>query len=262
MNNIDSYKLFLEKLGIREYLSGMADDILLNLKKNINQKTGNSYYEYNGEFNGKPIKVDCYYIKSSAYSTRIGTANAHMEIEKPQSGFCEFKIVTSDLNKSLIIHELKHLDYYVSRQSEPKMLKVPRSGSDKLLKAVNMATYKFPFLIKSAPTLLSILYYSDKNEFESFFSAIYYELKEMISGIISREDKRKKIFDFLNIHPCYIVLEFLHKKKFDIKKCFRNNRDMNLYLNYVNDILDSVDKDDDYQFKVGDAAITRFKSLS
>lgn len=90
-----------EKLGILNNLSDLADFIISKLKDT-------NYYQYTDNYKGTNIILNCFLVK------KIKKFGAFFEIEDPNEKI--FKIKTTTLNKSTIVHELKHLDYVLARK--------------------------------------------------------------------------------------------------------------------------------------------------
>jgi hypothetical protein len=232
----------------------MADEIIENLKKNINEE-GNSYYQYEVMYNGVLFKIDCYYLKNFKEKTKIGTTQAFYNINK-ETNPIEFKIVTSTLQKSTIVHELKHMDYYFSRMRGKEFN--PKNNEFERINKILIN--RFTFLTKSAEMILSVLYYTNRNEFESYYNQFYYDLKDLTKGK-SQQEKRTIIDKYLNNETCYITFKTLKGGRFDISKGFRNKGDLKLYLDYLNEILERFKRNQSYRFKDKDSFYNRIKSI-
>lgn len=200
-----------EKLGIVEELEPIADLVFDNL-------IGKSYYRLETILRGQDVKVDFYVDKKFANSGSFSVKSFDN---------LEFKIKLKKLRKSTIIHELKHLDRTVANKSK---------SHDKyttMNHIINFVTNKLDFLFAHkdyAETLSLIIYFVNPDEFEAFFNQIYFDIKKRIGTDMSRQEKIDFIKEELELEPIYINYRHLSKNKFDIRKCFNNNRDLNKFL--------------------------------
>lgn len=215
MKKIKSFNNYIsEKLGIVSYLEPIADHVIEKLKDR-------NYYELKTRIRDYDITIEFYLLSNLDNSGSFGIVDLDNKI---------FKIKLKTLNKSTLIHELKHLDRYLSKNIKTSIY----WGQEGIMTHItNFVTKKFKHLFKDkdiAETLSLIIYLSNPDEFESYFNGIYYKIKYKIVDSMSKEDKMKIIEEELKGEIIYAIYKFYSKNEFDIRKFFKSNRDMNQYL--------------------------------
>ena len=204
---ISDWKKFNEKLGIVYDIESIADDIIKGLSKK-------NYFEWKGKFRGKDITIECYLM-----NLEKDTSAKFQKVDKENN---IFKISTENLKKSTIIHELKHLDYYL-RNGEKE--------HDYLTHITKTLTKVYPHMLKDPEIFYWIIYLTNQNEFESYFNEFYWELKEKFDGKdLSRNEKRDLIDEYLKEEPLVFVFSHYYKRGFDLKSVFKSNREANKFL--------------------------------
>ena len=204
---ISNWEKFNEKLGIVYDIESIADDIIKGLSKK-------DYFEWKGKFRGKDITIECYLM-----NLEKETSAKFQKVDKENN---IFKISTKTLRKSTIIHELKHLDYYL------------RSGEkehDYLTHITKTLSKVYPHNLKDPEIFYWVIYSTNQNEFESYFNEFYWELKEKFDGKdLSRNEKRDLIDEYLREDPLVFVFRYYYKRGFDLKSMFKSNREANKFL--------------------------------
>lgn len=204
---ISDWKKFNEKLGIVYDIESIADDIIKGLSKK-------NYFEWKGKFRGKDITIECYLM-----NLEKETSAKFQKVDKENN---IFKISTENLKKSTIIHELKHLDYY---------LRAGEKEHDYLTHITKALTKVYTHMLKDPEIFYWIIYLTNQNEFESYFNEFYWELKEKFDGKdLSRNEKRDLIDEYLKEEPLVFVFSHYYKRGFDLKSVFKSNREANKFL--------------------------------
>ena len=203
-----------EKLGIVDFLEEIADNVI----DKLNQK---NYYQLKTNWRNKEITVDFFLHKEF-------TNSGSFKIKDIDD--LEFEIRLKKLNKSTLIHELKHLDRTIASNLSKKIKYDNRSIVTHI---TNFVTKNFSNLFKdkeSSEFLSLAIYYSNPDEFESYFNDFYNELKTEINDNITKLEKRKIIENKLNLEVIFIFYKFYYQHEFDLKNFFKSNNDLNTYL--------------------------------
>jgi hypothetical protein len=212
---IKSFSNFInEKLGIVDFLEEIADDVIKKL-------SNKNYYQLKTNWRGKEVTIDFYINKGF-----INTGSFKItDIDN-----LEFEIRLKKLSKSTLIHELKHLDRTITSNLSKKIKYDNRSI---ITHITNFVTKNFSNLFKDkeAAEFLSLaIYYSNPDEFESYFNGFYNELKTEINDSMTKSEKRKIIENKLNSEAIFIFYKFYYSKPFNLKDFFNNNNNLNTYL--------------------------------
>lgn len=224
MKLILNYNLFNEKLGIVDGLENLANNIVIGLENN-------KEFIYQGEYNNKNITIRC------IVSPRI-KADAALIVNNFKEN--KFTIKIKDKNspklKYFILHELKHLD---------RKMRTGKYDYETLLINFLKISDDYEFLFKKSgkDLLYVIIYYTSQEEFESYYTNIYYELKDMISETMTKEEKKKIIDDYLNRQEVFSVFKLLHNNEFDINILFKNKRSLNFFLSEIESLFKSFSHD-------------------
>jgi len=212
------YILTFEKLGILEELDLIADDVI-----NIFNKTNDNNIIQN--FNYLNNNISIRFILDSKMDN-------DGEFEVVDFYKLIFLIRIKKVDKSILIHELKHLDREIRKGgNKDSYYKLNHIGK------FTINNYKH-FAKNNSDFISMIFYYIDPNEFESYYNGIYNDLKELLIDI-DVEDKRKFIKNYLEKQDIYILYRELYKNGFDISLFFKNNND-------VNYLVDEIEKNINY----------------
>ena len=222
---IDNFKIFNEKLGIVSGLETIADDIISYLENN------------NKSFYNKEIEIDD--IKTSV--------TIFLNKDYPYSCFFidegKFKIRLKELSREVLIHELKHLHRYIklniSRNIDWSRWTITSNVVDKLS---NKLSHLFKKKIL-AETLYLLLYYSDKNEFESYFNEIYHKIKNRMPKDLNRDEKIEYIKKFLEGEIIYMTYKHLYLKDINFDFFFKDVKSKNIFFEEVENLRNNI-KDD------------------
>jgi hypothetical protein len=224
MKRIKSFENYIsEKLGIVSNLEPIADHVLSKLEEK-------NYYQLETRIRDYDVTIEFYVLSDLEESGSFSTVDLDKRI---------FKIKLKKLNKSTLIHELKHLDRFLVRNTKKGLKYESRSIMTHI---TNFVTKNFSHFFKdkeSAEMLSLIIYYSNPDEFESHFNGIYHQLKNIISEKMSKEEKIKLINEELQDEAIYIFYRYFSKNEFDIRYFFKSNRDMNQYLSEYRRFLES-----------------------
>jgi len=227
MKKIKSFDNFVnEKLGIVTNLESIADHVISKLKEK-------NYYQLEARIRDYDVTIEFYLLRNLDNSGSFGIEDFDNKI---------FKIKLKSLNKSTLIHELKHLDRVLSKNIKKGVKYEPESIMTHI---TNFVTKNFSYLFKdksSAEMLSLIIYYSNPDEFESYFNGIYYQIKDKIVEGMSKEEKMKIIEEDLQDETIYIFYKHFSKNEFDIRYFFKSNRDMNQYLSEYKRFLEVFTK--------------------
>lgn len=224
MKKIKSFHNFItEKLGIVSNLEPIADHVIEKLKEK-------NYYELKTIIRDFDVTIEFYLLSNLDNSGSFGIVDLDKKI---------FKIKLKTLNKSTLIHELKHLDRSLAKNIKTGVKYEPESIMTHI---TNFVTKNFKHLFKRedlAEMLSLIIYYSNPDEFESYFNGIYYQIKDKIVEGMSKEEKMKIIEEELQDEPIYTFYKHFSKNEFNIRGFFKSNRDMNQYLSEYKRFLEA-----------------------
>lgn len=214
MKKIKSFHNFInEKLGIVDFLEEIADIVI----DKLNQK---NYYQLKTNWRGKEVTIDFHvhpkFINTGSFKI--------LDIDN-----LEFAIRLKKINKSTIIHELKHLDRTITSNVIKNIKYDTRSIVTHITEFVSK-NFSSLFKDEDASEFLSLsIYYSNPDEFEAYFNGFYHELKDRISDI-PKDERRKIIENKLNKEPIFVFYKFYYNNQFNISDFFKNNNDLNTYL--------------------------------
>lgn len=214
-----------EKLGVVDGLEEIAEEIIEEIKRRQTEYGPLSYKrnQCNIKTEWRDQEINLNFILDSnlksAGSFRVDGEN-------------EFTIMSKDLDRITIIHELKHLDRSVSKKSK-------RSKISKIKALSGPVSAKYKHLLKhsyqgdNSSIISDVIYYSNPDEFEAYFNELYSDLKSKLEGVDVSE-RRNFIKNYLDITEIYIIYRYLYNNKFDISLFFKNNRNANSYMNEIN----------------------------
>lgn len=223
------YKHFMnERLGIVDELPAIADTILKRFE------TENEFI-IDINIAGKDVKLKCVFDDSKKAKKK---SVAHLNPDKKMS-----ILNTTVLDKGSIIHELKHLHRSVSRNFK-------RSKHDFISGINSYISKKHKHILKDESQLLYyIIYYTNPNEFESFYNQFYYDIKgEFDKKEYSNEEKREYIDEFLDDKIMYLVYKTMYLKnralggKFSIETSFKTKTVANDFLQKLIKISKELEK--------------------
>ena len=206
----------LEKLGVLTELESIADDIISKIG---NEKTLNYKFDYKG----KNIKVKIVVDPTIPY---LGKLVGNIFSSKNT-------IYLRDLDKGVLIHELKHLFY--------KLQNPHHKGYKNLLsKSFRMIRNKYKSKLKN-PNLLEILFYlMEPDEFEAQYNGLYYEVRneiEKIDTLPFKLSKKSVINDIVKSNDMYHVFYSFSQYQFDVRNWFNDDSDIKPFFN---DLYNSI----------------------
>ena len=231
-----------ERMGILFDIEDICDDIFEMFKDS-------DYFEYKTKYRGRNITIECFKIDDDVVDKK-NNYSAYFSVIDNEKNI--FKIVIgTDISKSLIFHELKHLDHCLSRDYKP----------DDFYYIYHTGKYvitKFKHLIKNSDVLLEVLYSITRNEFESYYNEFYFELKDKIKDDMSNEEKRKIIDEHLNDTTIYDITKYYYHNSFKLEDFFRTKMDLSAFLNMVVIKIENWDNEEEYNIKSKDILKSRF----
>jgi hypothetical protein len=241
---IKSFHSFInEKLGIVNELELVADHVLSKLKEK-------KYYELETNIRGYNVTIEFYLLENLDVSGSFSTVDLDKKI---------FNIRLKRLNKSTLIHELKHLDRVLVRNVKKGFKYESESIRTHI---TNFVTKNYKHLFNKthdAEMLSLVIYYSNPDEFEAYFNGIYHQIKDNISDKMSKQEKIDLIREELEDEAIFIFYRHFSKSKFDIRNFFKSNRDMNQYLNEYKRFLESFTKQKTDRVSVWNLLFSIFK---
>ena len=239
--------MFCESLGILKSLEYLANQIIEELSDKNEYILKTKYLEHY-------ITLRCVVDPKLKGKIKEIKPNALL---LSSSGDFKYTIIMKYLSYANLLHELKHMDRDIRRDKQ--------IGYGQLLNYVGTQTSSdYKYLIKNgipkiefskygvdvsfellSYTLISILHYADQNEFESHFASAYYDLKDKITPDMSKVDKKKIIDGYLNDCGLFDFYKFYYKNGFDLSKFFKNNKDVNYFIDKmiknINNIINGID---------------------
>ena len=247
MKRINNFTAFItEKLGILTTLEDMADRIL----KELSTK---KYYRIETEYLGSQIKLDCYLIKpENKYKQELVGS---LRYDDPKN--LEFSIRIASLSKSVLIHELKHMDRAIRRKMKTdNYFYINHIGRDVASKYQHLFKTKDDFDI-----LMETFYHCNPDEFESYYNDIYYNIKEEITPEMSKPEIRKLIKESLEDEDVYILFKSYYHTKFNIEDFFKSKRDCNFFLSEFFDKMEKFHNEEDDTISNTDIFVSWIKSI-
>ena len=199
-------KTFNEKLGINDNVLTLADELYDKLKNKSIIET---------RFNGKKlvVMIDPKCTLKGKFSHMIGTNGLY------------YQIVLSELDKSILVHEIKHMFRNSKVSGRGRKDFIP-TKSEELSAKYNTVfkddDYKEFFL--------DLIYFTDKDEFESFYHEIYFNLKEELPNI-GKSERQDYISDYIKNQQVYFWNKHLHDNKININTLFKTEKDFNFFMN-------------------------------
>lgn len=207
--------LIYEKLGVLEELENVADIILKNLKNK-------DYFKYQGKYLDKDLIIHTFLNSPSNKNS-----DATFEVDDFEKN--EFTIVISELNKSYLIHELKHMDRALRRGFKNDVY-------SKLNKLIFFVSKKYGSLFNDehSPKLLMLcFYYFEPDEFEAHYNHIYQNIKERITSEMNRQEKKEIIDLILNEETIFNFYKHYYHNKFDILYFFKSIKHCNIFIKEI-----------------------------
>jgi len=235
LKNINDF--ISEKLGINDNIVKYADLIIDKLKET-------DFYLLKTNYKGKDIEVQCY-LRSKIHGTNINSeiAGSFLQIDDNI-----YAIELSKLDRNILIHELKHLDYSISRNKLNQHHYISHVGRNVINNYNHLVNKDF------SDALIDILYYINPNEFESYYNEFYHELKQTLTDDMTIEEKRKYIDDFLNSHSIYFCYKYYKDGNFDIEQFFTNKKDLNLF---IDKLIQKIQLENPYEVSKKDILLNR-----
>ena len=226
----------VKRMGILTSLGKIADELLELFKKS-------KKFTFETEIENIPIILKCEYKKIGNHDGQ--TTHLYDNV---------FSFIISDINRSIIIHELKHVHYdRVTKGSDDKYNLVSHISR-------SILDYKFKYINKTPETLYDIFYYTNPNEFEAYFNSMYEELLERTKNK-SKRVKREIITNFLNDTELFMIYDFYYKNEFDITDYFYNNTFLSEYLDEYIRILTDFKNDGETMIDNNNFLKSQFKKL-
>ena len=226
-----------EKLGIVEGLESIADNIL----NNISDK---NYFRYKGNYLDKDITIHCFKTSDKDIYKEL---SGSFRVDDGEN--FEFTIKISDLSKSTLLHELKHMDRAIRRGMKTDTYFYINHIGRYVAK-----NYGHLFIDKNnAEILIETFYYCNPDEFEAYYQNIYNDLKDIITNDMSREQKIETIKEFLENEEVYTFFKHYYKNEFILEDFFKSKEDCNFFLkdffyrqelffNQKDDTISNIDK--------------------
>jgi hypothetical protein len=226
MTNILRFQSFLineERLGIVEELDDIANIII----KELSDK---NYFELKSTLNSVSFTLECYKNTSKVHNFDAVFTTIDLKSNL-------FKIIITELNKDILIHELKHLHralFLNKKIGKPTRHQLVNHVSD-----IVSSNYKHLFNSKDSKYIFQkIIYYSNPNEFEAYFNQIYSYLEPLIKNDnSSKEEKIDKVKEFLNNQEIFIIYRYFNEKDFSISDFVNDNDSANFIANEINRLI-------------------------
>jgi len=215
MKKIKSFNNFLnEKLGVLSGLEEMADVIL----KELSDK---NYFKYKTRYLDKDITIHCFKSKDSDIYKELSGSFSVDDSEK-----FEFTIKISDLSKSTLIHELKHLDRTIRRgMKTDTYYYINHIGRYVAKQYGHLFTNK-----DNAEILIETFYYCNPDEFEAYYQNIYQDIKDLMFEGMTREEKIETIKSVIENEEIYTFFKHYYNNEFRLEDFFKTKEDCNFFL--------------------------------
>ena len=209
MNHIIKYNNFIfEKMGIINELEPISDDII--------SKIGDKeYLKYEMNYLGFNIIINIYVL----YDKKL---LGDFQVEN--SDKFEFNIRLNGLDKSTLIHELKHLDRCIRRNFKTdSYFYINHIGS------LIVKNYKFLFKSKDdIELLLDTFYFCNPDEFESHYHNIFNDIRNELK--LNNDNEYNTIDNIIKNEYIYKLYKYYYENKFDLLDFFNSNSDCNIFL--------------------------------
>lgn len=216
MDNLKRIKGFdsfiMEKLGVLGGLSEIAEIILKGLSKN-------KYFRFTGKYLDKDITIHCFLSK-------FRKENLQGSFRVDDADNFEFTIKMSELKKSTLIHELKHMDRSIRRDMKTDTYFYINHIGRYVAK-----NYSHLFINKdNAEILIQTFYFCNPDEFEAYFQSIYEELKELLDENMPRDEKISIIKQHFENEEIYQFFKHYYNNPFKLEAFFKSKEDCNFFL--------------------------------
>lgn len=215
MKKIKPFNIFInEKLGVLTGLDDMARVI-------IDELSHKNYFKYKTKYLDKNITIHCFKVKDQYMDEEL---SGSFSVEDASNS--EFKIKISDLTKSTLIHELKHMDRVIRRDMKTDTYYYINHIGGYVAKK-----YTHLFIDKDiAEILIEIFYYCNPDEFEAYYQDIYSDIKDQIDDNMTREEKIEVIKGFIENEPIYAIFKHYYNNEFRLEDFFKSKEDCNSFL--------------------------------
>lgn len=207
-------QFIVEKLGVLQGLRPIADEILEKLKDS-------SYYKWTGNYLGRDITINCFITPIEARNREyVGI----FQVQNAKT--FEFKIKLATLDRSTLIHELKHMDRKIRRSMK----------LDTYYTLENVGTHlaeKYPHLFykkDSCQLLIDTLYFCNPEEFEAYYQNLWEDIQILITDDTTREQKVDIIKKVLDDEAIFIMYRFYYSNEFDLRDFFKTEEDCNFFV--------------------------------
>lgn len=217
MNHIIKYNNFIfEKMGIINELEIISDDII----SKINDK---EYLKYEMNYLGFNIIINIYVLYDKKL---LGDFQVELlgDFQVENSDKFEFNIRLNGLDKSTLIHELKHLDRCIRRNFKTdSYFYINHIGS------LIVKNYKFLFKSKDdIELLLDTFYFCNPDEFESHYHNIFNDIRNELK--LNNDNEYNTIDNIIKNEYIYKLYKYYYENKFDLLDFFNSNSDCNIFL--------------------------------
>lgn len=217
-------KKFNERLGISEDIEKLADKIFKTINSSNEKEFTFTYQEYNYKKNSKSN----YSFKVKITTDRSDESKGSFSVE---NGEMSIKLVNRK-DDSTLLHELKHLDFYIKKQN--CFDDIYHKSNAILKQYANDVTDSSQRRIKSAST---IFYVYNENEFESKYHGYYKNFDKFLStkGPLESSDIVTYFKEFLESNDDNTYNWYFYKPKFNFST-FLSDGDINqMFYYYLND---------------------------
>ena len=211
------FELF-ERLGMNESLYELVDKVIDSF-----DEPNKIYSRIAFNHRGKEIMIDCY-LKPLLRDDK--NVKAFIRYDGVDQYHYMFSLYLTKFDRSDILHELKHMDRRIARNSKDDPYTYINCVGSFICKH-----YKHLLTDgKAAGMLEDALYLINPEEFEAHYSGCKEELDLLINDKQSREEKIEIIKNFLNDKGFFLYYSIFYNRAFDLSIFFKNNNDLNEFL--------------------------------
>ena len=234
MKYITQYNIF-ESRGYMSELEDAADDILEESKKSrkftlpVQTNRGNFF-------------INVVILSEEEYRKSQGKGDA--SCQTISGGISTLYLKDNYINKSTIIHELKHaFSHLYGSKKKMKM----NYFINHLQQSIGDSYDSF---FKISPKYFStILYFLNKEELEAYYHGMWYDIKDNVKDMNSSE-KKKYIDDYLDNNLLFLTLKRFKDGDFKFESLFKSKNQMNLFFDWYSYKIS--DKSDSLLMKIRD----------
>jgi hypothetical protein len=220
------HNLIVEKAGISLEIKSLSEKIFDLIKNNTKKN-----YNFNGNiFNLSIMHIDKINITINNLTSSFSISDSKIT---PKGFTININLNKDDISVPVIYHELEHaLKYYMIGKDKTleisHKLKSHRLGQE-FIKNEEIKEF------------ISLYYYSQNHEIDSFIGEVYYETIENFKQLINKKGQKINMSQFnmafnLFIHESYIYEISQILKKYNFKKLKEyNSKDLIIFFNILND---------------------------